>query len=66
MTPTDLPYAGVIVEYGVDDPVFGYLLLAGPVVVAALVLAGRAPVTVALAAGYVAAFVGYVAYNGVR
>jgi len=56
-----------IVEAGSRDPIFDALLVAGPVVIALIALLGqfgnRSPVAVALAGGYLGAFLAAVAYR---
>ena len=56
----DVPMVGPVLAAGADDPVFDALLLAGPLCVLVVALVGRTSATVALAAGYLLAFVGYV------
>jgi hypothetical protein len=64
--PTDLPILGELLVAGPDDPVFDWLVLAGPLVVVVLALLGRSPPTVVLAGAYVAAAVANVLKNAVR
>jgi hypothetical protein len=52
--------------WGSDNPSFDALMLLGPVVVFAVVLAGRNVVTTAMAVGYVAAFVVALAANALE
>ena len=58
MTPAEWPLFDAVLEAGTDDLVFQGLLLAGPLVIALIVLLGRSPVTIALAGGYLAVLVG--------
>lgn len=64
MRSTRIPLVNSIVETGADDRVFDVLLLCGPVVVLLIAVLGRTLVTVGLAGGYVALFVGYLLYKG--
>lgn len=66
MRVDELPVVQAVVNAGPDDSVFDALLLAGPLVLLVVALAGRSVVTEALAAGYLLAFVGYVLYLGFR
>ena len=66
MRPRDVPVVGTVVEAGADDRVFDALLLAGPVVIIVVAALGRSPLTVALAAAYIVAFVTYTLSLGVR
>ncbi|WP_336036524.1 hypothetical protein [Halobacterium yunchengense] len=66
MNVGDVPVVGEVVEAGADDRVFDGLLLAGPLVVALIAVLGRTPVTVAVAAGYVAVFVAYTLWKAVE
>ena len=63
MRLADVPVVGPILAAGADDPVFDALLLAGPLCIAVVAVAGRRPLTVALAATYLLVFVGYVAFK---
>lgn len=66
MNPEELPFVGAVFRFGANDVVLDAFLLAGPVVVLAMVVLGRTSVTELLAALYAVSFVGYVVYNGVR
>lgn len=66
MRPQDLPWVGRVLAFGPDDVVYDSLILLGPLVVALFVVAGRNPVTIAVALGYVASFVSYAAYRAVE
>jgi hypothetical protein len=66
MNPENLPYVGAVFRFGARDRVLDTILLAGPVVVLAIVLLGRNPVTTILAGLYVLSFACYVVYNGVH
>ena len=61
--PRNLPVVGRALAFGPGDPLYDVLLIAGPLVVLILALAGRNVVTVALAAGYVVGFVAVLAYH---
>ena len=63
MHPENLPVVGAVFRFGARDRVLDSIILAGPVVVAALVLLGRNVLTTVLAALYVLSFVGYVLYK---
>ncbi|ELZ23116.1 hypothetical protein C475_15744 [Halosimplex carlsbadense 2-9-1] len=65
MDPKDIPLVGFVLEFGAQDRVLDAMLLAGPLVVLAMILGGRSPVTTALVGLYVLSFGGYVVYNGV-
>lgn len=58
--------AGWLRAYGSDNPSFDALMLLGPVVVFAIVVAGRDVITTAMAIGYVVAFVVAIVYNAAR
>lgn len=49
---------------GADDPVFDYLLLVAPALIALIALLGDHLLTRVLVAAYLLAFVGYTIYNG--
>jgi hypothetical protein len=55
-----------VFEAGADDRVFDSLLLTGPLVIGLIAVLGRSLVTEAVAIAYIAAFVGYTLYRGVR
>lgn len=65
MNVTDLPIIRQVVESGADDRVYDALVLAGPLLIVGILLAGRNVVTAGLAGLYVALFVSYLAYRGV-
>ena len=65
MTPENIPYLGAVFRFGARDRVLDSILLAGPVVVLAMILLGRNPVTTVVAVLYVLSFVVYVLYKGV-
>lgn len=58
-----IPLIGGVIESGADDRVFDGLLLSGPVLLVLLALVGRNLITEAIAALYIAVFVGYVIYT---
>lgn len=66
MTPEDVPFAETFARAGSEDPVFGALLVLGPVLVVVIAVLGRTEVTVALAAGYVGFLVAYIPYKSLR
>lgn len=66
MNPADVPLVGSISRVGTRDRVFDVFLLLGPVIVASIAVVGRNPLTTALAACYVLAFVGHVGYRSRR
>ncbi|MFC7139243.1 hypothetical protein ACFQMA_05245 [Halosimplex aquaticum] len=66
MDPETLPLVGAVFRFGAEDRVLDSILLAGPLVVLAMVLFEQSPVTFAVVALYVVSFVAYVAYNGAR
>jgi len=55
----------VVRDAGTDDPVFQWLLLAGPFVIGLIVLVGRSPLTTAIAGGYLAMLITNTLRNGV-
>ncbi|MFB6136145.1 MAG: hypothetical protein ABEJ04_05255 [Halobacteriaceae archaeon] len=59
-----VPLVGPLLAFEERSPGYSVLLLLGPVVVAAVALAGRTAFTVVLAAAYVLAFVCYALYQG--
>lgn len=66
MKSRDIPVVSAVFEAGADDQVFDSLLLIGPLVIGLIVVLGRSFVTEAVAVAYIAAFVGYTLYRGVR
>ena len=66
MKSRDVPVVSAVFEAGADDRVFDSLLLIGPLVIGLVVVLGRSLVTEAVAVAYIAAFVGYTLYRGVR
>ncbi|GAB7011444.1 hypothetical protein [Halorubrum trueperi] len=66
MKSRDIPFVSAVLEAGADDRVFDSLLLTGPLVIGLVVVLGRSLVTEAVAIAYIAAFVGYTLYRGVR
>lgn len=67
MTPSleDVPFLGSL-SHESRGRGFDALILCGPLLIAVLALLGRSPLTTALAAGYVAAFVLYTLVKHVR
>jgi len=66
MKSRDIPVVSAVLEAGADDRVFDSLLLTGPLVIGLIVVFGRSLVTEAVSIAYIAAFVGYTLYRGVR
>jgi hypothetical protein len=66
MDPENLPLVGPVFEFGAQDRVLDTIMLSGPVVVLAIVVLGRSPLTEALVVLYVTSFVAYVLYSGLR
>jgi len=64
MNPETLPVVGPVFEFGAQNRVLDSIMLLGPVVVLAIVLLGRTPLTTAFVALYVASFIGYFLYSG--
>jgi hypothetical protein len=65
MNATDLPIVRQVIDSGADDRVYDSLVLGGPLVVVAVLVAGRNTATIGLAVLYVGLFVSYLAYRGV-
>jgi hypothetical protein len=63
MTPDDVPVLGPLIGAGADDRVFDALLLAGAPLVCLCAVVGRTTATTAIAAAYLAVFVGYTLYK---
>jgi hypothetical protein len=61
---TDLPIVKQVLESGADDRVYDSLVLAGPIVIAVILVAGRTVVTTGVALLYIACFVSYLLYRG--
>lgn len=66
MSLSEIPFVYQIRDWGPDDPTFDSLLLIGPLVILIVVLLGRTPITIGIAAIYLLAFVGYVLYKSIR
>lgn len=66
MNPENLPIIGAVFRFGADDHVLDGILLAGPLVLLAITVGGRTPLTVAITGLYLVAFAAYVIYNGIR
>lgn len=58
-----IPFVGPLLAAGADDHVFDALLVMGPVVIVAIAILGRTPVSISLAALYIGWFVGYVGFK---
>ncbi|MFB6121617.1 MAG: hypothetical protein ABEJ68_10925 [Halobacteriaceae archaeon] len=63
MNPEDLPLVAAVVESGADDRLFDALLVGGVLVIAALAVVGRRPVSEAVATLYLVTFLANVAHN---
>jgi hypothetical protein len=59
-----LPVVSTVFEAGANDRVFDSLLLVGPLVIGAVVVLGRSPITEVLAIAYITVFLAYVLYRG--
>ncbi|MFB6221309.1 MAG: hypothetical protein ABEH90_07700 [Halolamina sp.] len=66
MNLRNLPVISHVLEAGAADRVFDVLLLLGPLVIAVIAVLGRSVITELLAGAYIATFVAYVLYRGVR
>lgn len=66
MRPDRWPVIGKVIEAGPDDRIFDGLLVVGPLIILLLAALGRSPLTMGIGATYIAAFVLYVLYRGVR
>lgn len=62
----DLPVISSVFEAGAEDRVFDSLLLLGPLVIGLVVVLDRSLFTEALVATYLAVFVTYALYRGIR
>lgn len=61
-----VPLASTLLEAGPNDRVFDSLLLAGPLLIVAIVIGGRSTLTSLLAAGYLITFAGYTLAKGIK
>lgn len=61
----EIPLVGPLLAAGADDDVFDVLLLLGPLLIVAITIFGRTPLSVLLAVAYTSGFIGYIAYKGV-
>lgn len=66
MTPEDIPIVGFLFRFDGRDTGYNILILCGPLLIAVLALFGRSLPTMALAVGYVSAFVLYTLWNSVE
>jgi hypothetical protein len=66
MSVEDLPLIEQVLESGAQDRLFDGLLLAGPLVLAVIAVAGRSPLTQALAVAYIAVFGAHILRNAAR
>jgi hypothetical protein len=66
VSPSDLPVVSAVFEAGADDRIFDSLLFFGPLVIGLVVVLGRSILTEVIAAAYIAVFVAYVLYRGLR
>lgn len=64
MQAADIPFVRFILASGADDHIFDAFLLAGPMVIVAIVLLGRSLATTLLAVAYLVAFFGYTLLKG--
>ncbi|WP_396612554.1 hypothetical protein ACH9L7_04565 [Haloferax sp. S1W] len=62
----DFPVIYYVFEAGADNRVFDSLLLLGPLVIGLVVMLGRSLFTEVLAVVYIAVFVTYTLYQGIR
>lgn len=62
----NVPIVSDVFEAGADDRVFDSLLLIGPLVIGLIVLLGHSVVTETLAVAYIAVFITYALYQGIR
>lgn len=53
-------------EFGGEDRVFDWLIVAAPLLLFVIAFLGRTLVTKGLAGGYITVFLGYIVYRGVR
>lgn len=63
MNLRDLPLLRRLEDIGPTDPVFDLLVLAGPLVIAAIALLGRTAITTTFATVYVVGFAAYLAWS---
>ncbi|AAG19634.1 MULTISPECIES: hypothetical protein [Halobacterium] len=61
-----IPVIGPLLAAGADDRVFDALLVLGPVVIVAIRLLGRTPVSLALAVAYTVGFAAYILSEAIR
>lgn len=66
MRPDRLPVIRTVIDAGPEDRIFDGLLIVGPLVILLLAVLGRSTLTMGIGAVYVAAFVVYVLYLGLR
>lgn len=68
MIPADIPLIRSLFQSGFGGRDTGYdtLILCGPLLIAAIALLGRSPLTIALAVGYISAFVLYILWKSVE
>lgn len=64
MKLVELPVVKQVLETGADDRVYDSLVLAGPIVIAIILIGGRSVLTVGLSLLYVGVFAAYLLYNG--
>ncbi|WP_459192262.1 hypothetical protein [Halosimplex sp. J119] len=65
MNPDNIPLIRLVFRFGAEDRVLDGILLAGPLVVLAMIVGGRSPLTAAIVGLYVLSFAVYVVYNGI-
>ncbi|PCR90416.1 hypothetical protein [Natrinema ejinorense] len=66
MKLSDIPIVGQVLKSGAEDRVFDSLLLVGLVLIPLIAVVGRSLFTTGTAIVYIALFVGYVFYKGIR
>ncbi|AOW79556.1 hypothetical protein HTSR_0356 [Halodesulfurarchaeum formicicum] len=66
MNPTAIPLVETVFEVGAQDRLFDGLLLIGPVLLVLIAAVGRTPLTMALAGGYIAAFLLHIGHRYAR
>ncbi|MFB6163227.1 MAG: hypothetical protein ABEJ86_07315 [Halococcoides sp.] len=62
---TDFPLVDHVVSFGPDSRIFDALLISGPLVIVAIALFGRNPVTIGLAGAYLLLFVASVGIEAI-
>jgi len=65
MKVDQIPVVQQVVESGAEDRVFDSLLLSGPLLIGLIAVMGRSLLTIAVAGGYLLAFIVYILLNWV-